>query len=189
MSDPQQPVPPQWAPPPLPPAAPSANGAPPIPPYGGAYAAPYTAPVHPQYSGALQQPAPQRPAALGIIAVVLASIAAVTTAPAAIASYQIGVGAGAGLLSLGAGDPFDMGILSPVRDWVLLAEVSFWTGTVLGVWAIVQGIIAIAKRRGRVAGIVAVVIAALAPFVFTLTTWLAFSFGLTEGSGAFVFNT
>jgi hypothetical protein len=35
--------------------------------------------------------------------------------------------------------------------------------TVLGVWAFVQGIVATATRRGRAAGIAAIVIAALAP--------------------------
>ena len=42
-----------------------------------------------------------------------------------------------------------LALLSPVRDLVLWAEIGFWAGTVLGIWALIQGIVAIATRRGQ----------------------------------------
>ena len=48
-------------------------------------------------------------------------------------------------------------------------------GTGLGVWAIVQGIVAIAKDRGRLFGALAIVIAAPGPLVSVAVTLLAAS--------------
>ncbi len=98
----------------------------------------------------------------------------------AVAGFQIGLGAGAALALLPAEAQTDLSVLSPVRDWVLLAEVAFWAGTVLGIWALVQGIIAIARRRGRMQGVIAVVTAALGVLLFALAT----AVGLAAGAGA-----
>lgn len=174
VSDPHAPV--------TPPAVPQVQpGAPAVPPYSGPYAAPYVAPVHPQYAAVLTPAAPRRSAALGIVALIAAGLAALTPVVAAIAAFQIGLGAGKGVASRPVTATWDWSILTPVRDWVLLGEASFWVGTALGVWAIVQGIIAIVRRSGRIAGIVAVVIAMLAPIVFGLATWISLAGGLEAG--------
>ena len=70
-----------------------------------------------------------------------------------------------------------------MRDWVLMGEVSFWVGTAIGVWALVQGIIAIVKGRGRGAGIAAVVIAALGPIAFGAVVQGFLTAGLAAGTG------
>jgi hypothetical protein len=114
------------------------------------------------------QPAPvRRGGALGLIALVLALIATVGAGLlGAIAAFNIGLGAGKGFANLPAGGSWDWSILTPVRDWVLLGEVSFWIGTIVGVWALVQGIVATVTGRGRATGITAIVVAALGPIVF-----------------------
>ena len=48
-------------------------------------------------------------------------------------------------------------------------------GTALGVWAIVQGIVAIAKKRGRLFGVLAIVIAAPGPLISVVVTLAAAS--------------
>ena len=173
MSDPQHPVTPASHPPP-------SRSAPPVAPYSGPHAAPYLPPVHPQYASAVAPPA--RPSnAIGIVAVIVAGLAAITPIPAALAAFRIGAVTGAQLVDLPPTSNFDLTILTPVRDWVLLGELSFWIGTALGIWALVQGIVAMARNRGRVAGIVAVVIAVLAPIVFVASTVLALSAGMGAG--------
>ena len=44
-------------------------------------------------------------------------------------------------------------------------------GTVFGTWAVVQGIVAAAKNRGRVYGVVAIVVGASAPIV-SVIVWM-----------------
>jgi MFS family permease len=46
-----------------------------------------------------------------------------------------------------------------------------FVGTVFGTWAVVQGIVAAAKNRGRSFGVVAIVVGASAPLV-SLIVWL-----------------
>ncbi|MET0672396.1 MAG: hypothetical protein ABWY37_02780, partial [Microbacterium pygmaeum] len=123
--------------------------------------------------------------ALGIVAFVLGLIAAVgASIVAAVAGFQIGIGTGDQLATqlAPAGADFDFALLSPVREWVLLAEVSFWVGTVLGVWAIVQGIVAIAKNRGRGWGITAVVIAVAGPVIYGVALWGLFATGIASSA-------
>ncbi len=54
-----------------------------------------------------------------------------------------------------------------MRDVVLFGEVSFWAGTVIGVTALVLGIVATALGAGRGAAITAIVVSAIGPLVFT----------------------
>lgn len=75
------------------------------------------------------------------------------------------------------------GLLSPVRDLVLWAEIGLWAGTVLGVWALAQGIVAVASRRGRGQGIAAIVIAALGPIVYFLVVYAMIAGGIVAGAG------
>lgn len=53
---------------------------------------------------------------------------------------------------------------NPVESTLaVLAFVHVFVGTALGLWAITQGIVAIATRRGRAFGVIAIVAAFLAP--------------------------
>lgn len=183
----------QTPPPPVPPLPPMA---PPTPPYTGQpyTGQPYTgqpyapSPPHPSapsgapypnapagYTGyppaghdagtAQVMPAAKKPGGLGLVALLLA-LAAAVVAPlvGAVAAFQ--VGAGAQLDATSASAWADLSFLSPVREWVLLGEIAFWAGTVLGIWAIVQGIVAIVKRRGLGTGIAAIVVAVFAVVIF-----------------------
>lgn len=189
MTDPQQPVPRPTAPPVAPysgpyatPAQPQAQAPAQGMPAAGAYAPPYTPPVDPRAAAALAAPPARRSGALGIVAVILAGLAAVTPLFGAIAAYRVGIGAGRSIASLPQGAPFDFSLLTPVREWVLMGEVAFWVGTVLGVWAIIQGVMAIVTRRGRIAGIVAIAIAVLAPIAFAVAVVLALGSAAEAGS-------
>ncbi|WP_322411830.1 hypothetical protein [Microbacterium invictum] len=128
-------------------------------------------------------PKPIRGAALGLTAFLLA-LAAAVVAPAVggVGGYFIGAGTGERLLAGTLGTDFDWSLLSPVRDWVLLAEIGFWSGTLLGVWALLQGIVAIARRAGRGWGIAAVVCAALGPVIFGLTLQAVIVAGLAASA-------
>lgn len=125
-----------------------------------------------------------RGAALGITALILSVIATVgASLLAAIASFRIGLGAGREISSRPFDADFDWSILTPVRDWVLLGEVAFWVGTAVGLWALVQGIVAIVTARGRGAGIAAVIIAALGPVAFGAVVQGFLTAGLASGTG------
>lgn len=188
MSDPQQPfVPPT---PPVPPT--SATGAPaPVPPAPG-YAAPgYAAPP-----GALGgpaggygtpfSPAPAEPrgSGLGITALILALVAAVLcTIIGSWAAYEIGRGIDLDRAIAQYGGTPGMEIFTPVREVVLWAELSFWAGTLIGITALVLGIVAVVKRRGRGAGIAAIIIAAVGPVIFGIAVFFIFSIGTVEAVG------
>jgi len=158
------------------------------------FTAPATPPVPVPTPGARSigghAPAPRTAApvrrgpALGRIALVLALIATVGAAlVSAAASFNIGLGTGRELAGRPIDADFDWSILTPVRDWVLAGEAAFWVGTVLGVWALVQGVVAIVTHRGRGTGIAAVAIAALGPLVFALVTQGFLIAGFSAGSG------
>ncbi|MGZ8804266.1 MAG: hypothetical protein ACXWZG_03060 [Microbacterium sp.] len=186
---------PPYAVPPAPPAAP-AGAAPQYPTtpyptqlYGSpaaygqqtaAYAAPSQGYAPPQgYQPPPQGYGPYTPqrapvaarggSALGVVAFALAVLAAFgATIVGSIAAYSIGLGTGQEIMLDPAAADFDWSILAPVRGWVLMAELAFWAGTVLGIWALVQGIIATVKNRGRGWGIAALVIALFGPVAFAL---------------------
>ncbi len=146
----------------------------------GAFVAPvggYSAPV-----GGYRPPTPgPRSSLLGTLALVLALVAAVVTpAVAGFAAYEIGRRIPGAVELQGRMDSLEF--LSPARDQVLWGELAFWIGTLLGIAAIVAGIIAIVKHRGRGQGVAAVIIAAVAPGVFAIV--LSVAFGLGAASGA-----
>ncbi|MER7796739.1 hypothetical protein [Microbacterium sp. NPDC096154] len=127
-------------------------------------AAPYVAPQDPRYAQLIQPPAPRRSRALGRVALLLSLIAtAGASIVLAIALGAIGAGVGPRLETLSPTSGLE--VLTPVRDWVLVGEIATWAGTVLGLWALVQGIVAVARDRGRGPAIAAIVIAALGPLV------------------------
>ncbi|MFB7893831.1 hypothetical protein ACFC1I_16650 [Microbacterium sp. NPDC056044] len=164
-------------------------------PPAGAYAPPvgYAAPAGyaaapaaasvPAYGAPAPAPA-KRGSGLGVVALVLALVATVgASLVGAIASFNVGLGAGREVATRPFTGDFDWGVLAPVRDWVLLGEVSFWVGTALGLWALIQGIVAIVRGRGRGAGIAAVIVAAIGPIAFGAVVQGFLTAGLAAGSG------
>ncbi len=189
MTDPQQPWP---VPPPVAPAqyAPPAQSAPGMPPYSQPAAQPLSQPaqIYQPPPGAFAGPAagyaaPYVPArtgggpAVGRIALLLALVATVAlTLVGAVLAWQIGHGVTAAASIATLQEEFargDLTVLTPVRELVLWWEITAWSATAIGIWAIVQSIVAIAKRRGRGAGIAALIIAAVGPFVFFVVGYLA----------------
>jgi hypothetical protein len=125
----------------------------------------------------------RRGAGLGIVALVLAVLAAVgATVLGAIAGYGIGLGTGRSIALQPMDVDFDWSILTPVRGWVLLGESAFWAGTVLGTWGLVQGIVAIVKDRGRGWGIAAVIVAVLGPIAFAVGVQVLLTIGFASGA-------
>lgn len=148
-------------------------------PYGNPYP---TAPAGYYADTAQVVPVEKKSGGLGLVALLLALGAAVV-APlvGAVAAFQVGAGSGARLETMPESAWSDLSFLSPVRDWVLLGEVAFWAGTVLGVWAIVQGIVAIVKRRGLGTGIAAVVVAVFGVVIFGTVVYGAGIAGVVTG--------
>ncbi|WP_424935241.1 MULTISPECIES: hypothetical protein [Bacteria] len=210
MSDPQQPSGPGATPGFPPPAAP-AQGFPPPAATAPRTATPDLTPASPgsaPSASPLSAPAPHAPpgAYLGPAGGYTAPFAAAT--PAA-ARPSLGLGLTALILSLlatvgaslaGGWAAFEIGrgvvddehlsslsgsllrILSPVRDIVLWAEISFWVGTLLGLTAFVLGIVATVRRNGRPMGIAAIVLATLGPAVFGAIVSMLLPLGAAAGS-------
>ncbi|WP_363554699.1 hypothetical protein [Microbacterium sp. LWO12-1.2] len=205
MTDPQLP-PPSGAVPPVPPAPSGAIPPPPIappyptPPSGPAYATPPAAVAPTAYSappGAYQVPvggyaqpaggyvvpdtAPRKSGLLGVLSLLFSLVAAVVTPiVVGVASYEIGRRIPEAATRV---DDFDsLAWLSPARDQVLWAELSFWTGTILGIVAIVIGILAIVRKQGRGQGIAALIISAVGPVIFFLVVLVALTLGGAAGA-------
>ncbi|WP_150959039.1 hypothetical protein [Microbacterium testaceum] len=145
-------------------------------PNGPVFAAPHTAPpvgtlLAPPESTRRGRPLGTWALALSVVASVLAS------AVGGFAAFRSARGAAPGLDTMSS-NGFDWRVLSPVRDLVLLGEVAFWSGTVIGLTALVLGIVAIARRSGRGAGIAALVIAVVGPAIFAGLTLVAIVAGL-----------
>jgi len=146
----------------------------PTPPDGPVFAAPYAAPP----VGTLAAPPEQRPRRpLGALALALAIVAAfVASGVGGFAAFRIARGAGAEMMAR-SGSGFDLRVLSPVRDIVLLGEAAFWSGTVVGVTALVLGIVATVRNRGRGAAIAAIVVSVVGPIVFVGLVLIALAAG------------
>lgn len=195
MTDPAAPTPQPSSAPTAAPQASAGWAAPSAPPFGtpsappaSAYALPtgYAPPAGYSPGAPASPAAPAAPAGrgLGIVALAVALIATLGAAlAAAVAAFGIGLGTGREIAMQPIGSDFDWSMLTPVRDQVLLAETSFWIGTALGVWALVQGIIALVKGRGRGFAIAAVVIAAIGPIVFFVVLQGFLTAGYAAGSG------
>jgi outer membrane lipoprotein SlyB len=118
-----------------------------------------------------------------VIAFVLAVLATFgATLLGSIAGYNIGLGTGREIALRPMDIDFDWSILTPVREWVLLGELSFWVGTILGIWALVQGIVAIVKNRGRGWGIAAVIVAVIGPIAFATGVQAFLAAGFASGA-------
>ncbi|WP_382304797.1 hypothetical protein [Herbiconiux sp. UC225_62] len=167
---------------PAPTAVPPVAPTPPVPPYGSNPPAPYGAPPQaPQYTG-YQSPlgsgvpgsgypgpllgAPPRPKTLGIIAFV-AGLVALIGSPIFSGLVAQGV---APLMSYYADGTIDV---SDIPADQLTAASGAFVGmfatilfcAVIGLWALVQGIVATATNRGRAFGVLAIVASVLAPIV------------------------
>jgi hypothetical protein len=140
----------------------------------GGYAAPTGAYAVPDTT-------PRRSALLGTLALVFALVAAVV-APIVVGVNAFEIGR---VIPQGVSTSSDLSILSPARTQVLWAELSFWIGTVLGIAAIVLGIIAIRKRQGRGAGIAALIVAVLGAVIFFTVLLIAFTVGSAAGIATF----
>jgi hypothetical protein len=120
---------------------------------------------------------------LGVVAFLFAVIAALgATILGSIAGFHIGLGTGREIALQPMDIDFDWSMLTPVREWVLLGELAFWGGTFFGIWAIVQGIIAIVKNRGRGWGIAAVIVAAIGPIAFATGVQAFLAAGFASGA-------
>ncbi|GAA1963730.1 hypothetical protein [Microbacterium aquimaris] len=173
---PQQPPQPTWAPPAATPGT-APNTAPPY----GHLATP------PAYGQPAWQPGGDaaRAAGLGIVAFVVAAVAGLLVPTlGAVTGYAIGEGLGAELGDLPADSDFDLALLAPVRELILFAEITFWSGTILGIWGLVQGIVAAVTGRGRGWAIAAIVLAALGPIVYGTLVYVLLFIGLATGAMA-----
>ncbi|WP_312675232.1 hypothetical protein [Microbacterium sp.] len=175
---PAYPSAPPAAPAPYPPAYPSAPPAAPPGAYQvpvGGYAAPsgtYTAP----------DAAPKPSGFLGLLALGLSILAAVVMPIiGGVSAFEVGHRIPQGF----SGSTGDLGFLSPARDQVLWTELSFWAGTVLGIAAIVLGIIAIRRKQGRGAGIAALIVAVLGAIIYFVAVFTAFAVGGAAGYATF----
>ncbi|MDE0545802.1 hypothetical protein [Microbacterium sp. C7(2022)] len=173
-----------WAPPGHRPFTPASSGPRYAPPAGYAgpagIAAPTVLPASPPPTPATQG-SPRRHT--GAIALTLALVAAVLMPLiVSVAAFEIGRGT-MNYSSLTAAT-FDWSTLTPVRDWVLLGEIAFWVGTLCGVWAVVQGIVATVKRTGRGMGVAAIIVAANGPVIFVVAVQIGIVIGAAVGIAA-----
>jgi hypothetical protein len=117
--------------------------------------------------------------ALSILAAVVASIVA------GVAGYQIGFTLPTVTQQID-GTTSDLSFLAPVREQVLMGEVSFWLGTMAGIAAIVLGIMAIVKRTGRAWGITALILGVLGPVIFFVVLGVTLGIGAGAGSATYL---
>lgn len=175
MSDPQFPAPGGPQPYGSVPPAPRAPAPPP-----GAYSVPVGG--HQNPVGGYQVPPqdPRPPRTTGLIAMLSALLAAVVSPVlAGVIGFQIGLQVSLEDLADPATGAVSPAALSPVRTQVLWLEVLFWSATAVGILALILGIIATARRRGRGMGISAIVLAAIGPVGF----FVLFGVLLSVGNG------
>lgn len=120
-----------------------------------------TAPAY-ETAGYAEQPQ-SRSKAVGRVALALAlidlvgTVAIAITASVALAGYSANSPEGASV-------SFDINSADPAEASLAVLTLVQWVGGgLLGFWAFIQGIVAVASRRGRAAGVWAIVIAVLAP--------------------------
>jgi hypothetical protein len=118
----------------------------------------------PSYEMATYGSAPvARSRRLGRVALFLALVALIGSLTV---SIIVGLQAGPYTVRTGSGFMMNLDFSSTVpgeAGLALLSALGWVGGTVLGVWAFIQGIVAAATNRGRAAGVAAIVIAVLAP--------------------------
>lgn len=154
--------------------APSNQPAPP-----GAYQVPvggYAAPAAGYPAPAVER---AKSGMLGLLALISAGVAAVVIPIiAGFTSFEIGRRMPGGFDATGSDA---LAALSFARDQVLWTEIAFWTGTVLGTAGIVVGIIAVVKKKGRGAGIAAIVVGAVGAVIFWVVVGAMLPAGVAAG--------
>ncbi len=121
----------------------------------------------PEPAGDMFGPAGASRRLLGIVALIAAVVVVVAaTVIAFLGGYPIGVAGGRALAEAPVGQGIDPTWIAPLQGWVLVVEITFWIGTLGGLWALIQGLIAIATHRGREFGIAAAVVAFTGPALF-----------------------
>lgn len=176
---------PGYDPAPTPPAAaPAAYPAAPYQAPPGAYQVPIGGYATPSGPYAAPEATPRKSGLLGVIALILSVVAAIATPiVAGIAGYEIGRRIPEAITRVNASGGSDsLAFLSPARDQVLWAELSFWTGTILGIAAIVIGILAIVRKQGRGQGIAALIVSVLGPILFFVILVIALAAGGAAGT-------
>jgi hypothetical protein len=112
---------------------------------------------------------------LGLVALVLIPIIG------AVLGAQIGAAAPEFFVNASGGRE-DLAALAPARTQVLWAEIAFWIGAAVGITAIILGIMATAKRRGRGLGITGLVLAVVGPMAYFLAASIGAGFGAVSVS-------
>ncbi|WP_200935226.1 hypothetical protein [Leifsonia sp. Leaf336] len=145
----------------MPPTGP--ESAPIFPAPQGADPAQQWAPPPPMYYSA--PPAPPRPRTLGVVSM---AIAIAVFALSIVASVIVGVHAGPLATRTPTSFSFNTSDLTPDQaaafaPIALLMGAQMLLGTLLGLTALVLGIVAAATKRGRAFGVVGIVVAAVAP--------------------------
>lgn len=69
---------------------------------------------------------------------------------------------------------------STVITIVIAQRVQLFGGSAVGLWAFVQGIVAVSKNRGRKAGVAALTLAAIAPILLLAASLISYSASLPK---------
>lgn len=167
----------EYAPPPAGPAvAPTSHVS--DSPRPNAESTPFAASHYSPSDPAFHNPPPARPKGLGVAALVVAMVGLVFSVALSIFSGL--AFAPLATQALTPGGTLDPNALDPndpaVGTFGMLGIFFFFGGSVLGIWALVQGILATVKKRGRGFGITAIALAAATPVIcFVLFYVVAFA--------------
>jgi len=141
---------------------------------------PYAAASAPASAGAPSWQGYEEPKAkkktLGVVAFVVAVLALVV---AVIGGYLFGAAFGGSdafrqSIENGGATPSDADIMAlTTSSSAVIGSVLFYLGTALGLWAIVQGIVAAITKRGRGWGVFAIILAVVAAIAFVVTILIA----------------
>lgn len=124
-----------------------------------------------------------RARALGVVALIVSVVAVVVSVGAvAVAGHPVGAAAGRAFAEAPVGEGVDPTWLTPVGGWLIAAAAAFWTGTVLGCWGLIQGLVAVSAGRGRGVGIAAAVIAVAGPALFLAAGGMTLLAGYTTAA-------
>jgi hypothetical protein len=121
---------------------------------------------------------PARPKTLGLVAFTIAVIVFVATI---VVSIVIGIGAIPFTVQNSGGFHYNLDVNSSNPTEAALGVAGLLQvglGTAFGIWALVQGIVAVAQRRGRAYGVIAIVLAALGPIVTAVVTLITVAVNL-----------
>ncbi|TDN45322.1 hypothetical protein EDF64_103246 [Curtobacterium flaccumfaciens] len=141
---------------------------------------PYAAASAPASAGAPSWQGYEEPKAkkktLGVVAFIVAVLALVV---AVIGGYLFGAAFGGSdafrqSIENGGATPSDADIMAlTTSSSAVIGSVLFYLGTALGLWAIVQGIVAAITKRGRGWGVFAIILAVVAAIAFVVTILIA----------------